>query len=95
MVFFRCERLPESGRTQRDALPFAAAKRRANALSFIRTVTVGFGLTPNLLTPIRSDANRALAGLCAGLSATAITAGGEFRPALRTLPWALQPVARR
>jgi hypothetical protein len=25
-------------------------KRMNNALSFIRTVTVGFGLTPNLLT---------------------------------------------
>jgi hypothetical protein len=57
-----------------------------HALSFIRTVTVGFGLTPNLLTPARVAASRALAGLCdRSCEPLAITAGGEFRPALRTL----------
>jgi hypothetical protein len=49
------------------------------ALSFIRTVTVGPGIQPGLLTPAREC--RALAGLC---ERVAITAGGEFRPALRT-----------
>jgi len=32
------------------------------ALSFIRTVTVGFGLEPNLLTPAHREEGRALAG---------------------------------
>jgi hypothetical protein len=56
-----------------------------NALSFIRTVTVGFGLAPNLLTltcAMQTRRSRA----CALHHCTAITAGGEFRPALRTLP---------
>lgn len=47
-------------------------------------MTVGFGVTPNLLTPALGDCdeNRALAGLCEKI---AITAGGDFHPALRTL----------
>ena len=48
--------------------------------SSIRTVTVGFGISPNLLTPGR--AARALAGS----RITPHTAGGEFHPALRTRP---------
>lgn len=32
------------------------------ALSFIRTMTVGFGVEPNLLTPLLSKEERALAG---------------------------------
>jgi hypothetical protein len=32
------------------------------ALSSIRTVTVGFGIAPNLLTPPLSEEKRALAG---------------------------------
>jgi hypothetical protein len=54
--------------------------------SFIRTLTVGFGVTPNLLTlfpePIRRriDGNKALAGL----GCFTFTAGGDFHPALRT-----------
>jgi hypothetical protein len=51
------------------------------ALSFIRTVTVGFGVEPNLLTPasVKRPGARGLMRLDAN------TAGGEFRPALRTL----------
>ena len=71
----------------------ARAQARADgprhALSFIRTVTVGPGVSPGLLTPTLLACAwrvRALAGLC---SQAAITAGGEFHPALRTLcrPW--------
>jgi len=32
------------------------------ALSFIRTVTVGFGVEPNLLTPVFPAESQALAG---------------------------------
>lgn len=44
--------------------------------SFIRTMTVGSGISPDLLT----STNRALAA-----HSKEYTAGGEFRPALRTL----------
>ncbi len=44
------------------------------SFSLIRTITVGSGLSPDLLT----STNRALAG-----SPNRHTAGGEFRPALR------------
>ena len=72
----------------------AQRKRMNNALSFIRTVTVGFGLTPNLLTLApATGARRSRAG--ALHRCIAITAGGEFRPALRTPPRALRPAARR
>src|SRR5712671_3304394 len=57
--------------------------RLSRPFSFIRTLTVGFGIAPNLLTLfLRGDfrENKALAGL--GLST--LTAGGEFHPALRT-----------
>src|ERR1700687_3103018 len=52
--------------------------RLSRPFSFIRTLTVGFGITPNLLTLPRG--RKALAGL--GLST--LTAGGDFHPALRT-----------
>ena len=48
--------------------------------SFIRTVTVGSGIRPDLLT-FRSAAE-ALAGSCDDV---APTAGGDFHPALKTL----------
>jgi hypothetical protein len=50
--------------------------------SSIRTLTVGFGVTPNLLTllPEESPEKKALAGL----GYLTLTAGGEFHPALRT-----------
>src|SRR3954453_4797666 len=53
--------------------------RLSRPFSFIRTLTVGFGITPNLLTLPRG-VRKALAGL--GLST--LTAGGDFHPALRT-----------
>src|ERR1700687_4657695 len=52
--------------------------RLSRPFSFIRTLTVGFGITPNLLTLPRG--RKPLAGL--GLST--LTAGGDFHPALRT-----------
>src|SRR2546423_1361623 len=47
--------------------------------SFIRTLTVGFGITPNLLT-LPQGVRKALAGL----GYVTLTAGGDFHPALRT-----------
>jgi hypothetical protein len=57
--------------------------RRANVrlsrpFSFIRTLTVGFGIAPNLLTLLLKK--KALAGL----GDVTLTAGGDFHPALRT-----------
>jgi hypothetical protein len=56
--------------------------RLSRPFSFIRTLTVGFGITPNLLTlfPKEIFGNKALAGL----GFLAFTAGGDFHPALRT-----------
>jgi len=48
--------------------------------SSIRTMTVGFGMTTNLLTPLTTSAGaRGLMRRCA------ITAGGDFHPAQRTI----------
>src|SRR5882757_732115 len=52
--------------------------RLSQPFSFIRTLTVGFGITPNLLTLLREK--KALAGL----GYVTLTAGGDFHPALRT-----------
>jgi hypothetical protein len=58
--------------------------RLSRPFSFIRTLTVGFGITPNLLTLFPkgglSPENKALAGL----GCVTLTAGGDFHPALRT-----------
>jgi hypothetical protein len=56
--------------------------RLPRPFSFIRTLTVGFGIAPNLLTlfPKGIQGKKALAGL----GYFAFTAGGDFRPALRT-----------
>jgi hypothetical protein len=67
---------PESGHTERRA----ARMRPSRPFSFIRTLTVGFGITPNLLTLPPHKRKKALAGL--GFST--LTAGGDFHPALRT-----------
>ena len=58
------------------------AMRLSRPFSFIRTLTVGFGITPNLLTLYSPEieGNKALAGL----GCFAFTAGGDFHPALRT-----------
>src|ERR1700731_5069981 len=53
--------------------------RLSRPFSFIRTLTVGFGITPNLLT-LFPKGKKALAGL----GCFAFTAGGDFHPALRT-----------
>ena len=56
------------------------------AISFILTVTVGSGIAPDLLT-LQADPKNGTAG-ARGLLPTfqpTNTAGGEFRPALRTL----------
>jgi len=57
------------------------------ALSFIRTVTVGFGIAPKSADPAACLLQAAGArGLVrSSFEETAITAGGEFHPALRTL----------
>jgi hypothetical protein len=56
--------------------------RLPRPFSFIRTLTVGFGIAPNLLTllPSKSLEKKALAGL----GCFTLTAGGDFHPALRT-----------
>ena len=53
--------------------------RLSRPFSFIRTLTVGFGIAPNLLTLPQGE-RKALAGL----GCVTLTAGGEFHPALRT-----------
>jgi hypothetical protein len=60
--------------------------RLSRPFSFIRTLTVGFGITPNLLTLLPSgfQENKALAGL----SCFTVTAGGDFHRALRTIQFA-------
>jgi hypothetical protein len=58
------------------------AKRR-KPFSFIRTVTVGFGVAPNLLTP-PPQGNFQAGGRRSRAWAFALTAGGDFHPALRT-----------
>jgi hypothetical protein len=56
------------------------SRERRKPFSFIRTVTVGFGVAPNLLTLSLEQERKALAGL----GVAALTAGGDFHPALRT-----------
>jgi|GEM_PF-3058363 len=52
--------------------------------SFIRTMTVGFGIAPNLLTSKATPSSaRGLRGWRV-FSRRIITAGGDFHPALRT-----------
>jgi len=67
---------PESGHTERRA---AMDVRLSRPFSFIRTLTVGFGIAPNLLT-LPQSSRKALAGL----GYVTLTAGGDFHPALRT-----------
>ena len=59
--------------------PRANMRGRRKPFSFIRTITVGFGITPNLLT-LLPGRKKALAGL----GYVTLTAGGDFHPALRT-----------
>jgi hypothetical protein len=59
------------------------AKKRGlpQPFSFIRTLTVGFGIAPNLLTLLRGGEGARGLGL-----SSPFTAGGDFHPALRTHP---------
>src|ERR1700761_212240 len=63
--------------------------RPSQPFSFIRTLTVGFGITPNLLTLLLAGRPLLLRGYpgrkaLAGLGFVTLTAGGELHPALRT-----------
>ena len=60
--------------------PTRKRARPPQPFSFIRTLTVGFGIAPNLLTLLPSGEKKALAGL----GYVTLTAGGDFHPALRT-----------
>src|SRR6201996_1707491 len=86
MVLSRVSGLPETGRaiTQRPHVPVEPGMRQLtlSRFSFIRTVTVGPGIAPGLLT-LRSQRHEGARGLPRRV---ADTAGGEFRPALRTRP---------
>src|SRR5258708_5091862 len=62
----------------RNSDSHAKPRELPQPFSFIRTLTVGFGITPNLLTLPRE--RKALAGL----GYVTLTAGGDFHPALRT-----------
>jgi hypothetical protein len=50
---------PESGHTERRA---ARKRRLSRPFSFIRTLTVGFGITPNLLTLYSQDSRKGFLG---------------------------------
>src|SRR3984957_2677247 len=58
--------------------------RLSRPFSFIRTLTVGFGITPNLLTLFPQRVSSREKKALAGLGSLAFTAGGDFHPALRT-----------
>jgi hypothetical protein len=75
--------------------------RRSRPFSFIRTLTVGFGFTPNLLTLLPKgfqdlgfqdlgfpDKKFQEKKALAGLGCFTLTAGGDFHPALRTIQFA-------
>src|SRR5450432_2490677 len=67
----------------RNDTPARKPREAQRPFSFIRTLTVGFGIAPNLLTlppPGTSLGKKALAGL----GTMTLTAGGESHPALRT-----------
>ena len=66
---------------QSSGLYFPGTPKMAKPrFSFIRTMTVGSGITPDLLTFYKRSAR----GLSFSYLMISLTAGGEFRPALRT-----------
>jgi hypothetical protein len=67
----------------RNDKPSDNAPGPSQPFSFIRTLTVGLGITPNLLTLLHAQTKSGKKAL-AGLGYVTLTAGGEFRPALRT-----------
>ena len=60
--------------------PADAEARLSQPFSFIRTLTVGFGITPNLLTLFPNAGRRR----SRAWALSTLTAGGDFHPALRT-----------
>src|SRR5215472_13649571 len=68
---------------QREQEPPAPGRSSA-AFSSIRTMTVGSGIAPESARPIASLEAVALAGSAVRTAPDAITAGGDFHPALRT-----------
>jgi hypothetical protein len=79
---------PESGHTGQQCRDQRSRHERSRGqslpLSSIRTMTVGFGFAPNLLTLPALSSGQALAG--SDGEKTVVTAGGDLHPALRTLP---------
>src|SRR6202012_4283347 len=73
---------PESGHTERDSPHLPREAPASRPFSFIRTLTVGFGVAPNLLTLLPKRGRRR-SRAWASLKET-LTAGGDFHPALRT-----------
>src|ERR1700694_5457290 len=73
---------PESGHTERRA---ARNQRLSRPFSFIRTLTVGFGVAPTLLT-LPKEFQKGVRGgrRSRAWVLSTLTAGGEFHPALRT-----------
>ncbi len=74
-------------------MPEEHCKTSSIPFSSIRTVTVGFGVAPNLLTlPLGTAGARGL------MRRNAITAGGDFHPAPRTFaapaPWSRNDAAQ-
>lgn len=64
--------------TQGEDVRTPLPKQTRRAFSFIRTMTVGSGLSPDLLTLLDQEGAR-------GLATRLHTAGRDFHPALRTL----------
>src|ERR1700759_94715 len=70
------------GTRNETARAFQAKAPASRPFSFIRTLTVGFGVAPNLLTLLPKRGGRR-SRAWASLKET-LTAGGDFHPALRT-----------
>jgi hypothetical protein len=68
----------------RNDKPRANAPGPSQPFSFIRTLTVGLGITPNLLTLLPEEEFPMGKKALAGLGYVTLTAGGDFHPALRT-----------
>jgi hypothetical protein len=79
-MVFLCQ---DQNQGTRNDEPRANARDPPQPFSFIRTLTVGLGITPNLLTLLHAQTKSGKKAL-AGLGYVTLTAGGEFRPALRT-----------
>src|SRR5258707_1955377 len=74
--------LRDQNQGQRNNGAHANPREAPQPFSFIRTLTVGFGIAPNLLTHFSHETFREEGARGLGLSA--LPAGGDFHPALRT-----------